>query len=762
MPDTRFPIGRTAAAAATIVLLTFCRDVPQPTEPAAPTPRAAPRPFAATPLLTGTPAYLIGAGDIGTCSSDSDEGTATLLDSLPGTVMALGDNAYVNGTTTEYADCYEPTWGRHKARTRPAAGERDYAQSGAAAYFAYFGAAAGDPAKGYYSYELGGWHVIVLNSNLPMNTINAQYKWLKADLAASATQCTVAYWHLPRFYSSGSTGGVHSSVKPAWDLLYAYGAELVVNADSRYYERFAPQTPLGEADPAYGIRQITAGTGGAARSVYSTIRENSEVRNNDTPGVVRLALGTGEYAWEFVPIAGKTFTDAGTTACHGAPLAIAVAGGPYMGEALITFDGSASSDPQGDKLTTYEWDFGDGSTGTGVAASHTYVADGQYTATLIVVDALGNRSVPSHAAVTIADYAPVVSAGPSQQVVPVGLPSSMAVSFTDLGVEDNPWAWTIAWGDGTTDAGTTQTQGVSFTVNHAFPGLGSYTAILSVTDKDGATGSDTTTITIASPELGTVILAAGDISSCSQERDELTARILDTIPGTVFTLGDNVYPEAQRADYVNCFEPTWGRHKGRLFAVLGNHEYTVDAAASFDYFGDRAGPRGLGYYSYNVGNWHIVVINDNLPIGTGSAQDVWLKADLAANPKACTLAMFHQPRFMSADDSYTLRDSRKTIWNRLYAAGAELVLNGHQHFYERFLPMRPDGTRDDATGIQQVIVGVGGENSKTPTVNIWPTSVVRSDHFGVMKLTLHPGRWDWQFVPAKGYTFTDSGSGTCH
>ncbi|HET9010780.1 MAG TPA: PKD domain-containing protein, partial [Gemmatimonadaceae bacterium] len=447
---------------------------------------------------------------------------------------------------------------------------------------------------------------------------------------------------------------------------------------------------------------------------------------------------------------------------HGAPPAIAVAGGPYAGEALVEFDGSGSYDPQGGAIASYEWDFGDGSTGTGVAPSHSYAADGVYTATLVVVDSKGNRSMPSRAQVTIADHAPVVNAGPALQVVPVGLPTSMAVAFSDLGLEDNPWTWTIAWGDGTTDAGSTETQGESFVVNHAYPGVGSYAAILSVTDKDGSTGSDTATITIAPPEEGTVILAAGDIASCGQERDESTARILDSIPGTVFTLGDNVYPDAQHADYVNCFEPTWGRHKGRLFAVLGNHEYTVDPAASFDYFGDRAGPRGLGYYSYNVGDWHIVVINDNLPIGTGSTQDVWLKADLAANPRACTLAMFHQPRFMSADDAYTLRDSRKTLWNRLYAAGAELVLNGHQHFYERFHPMRPDGTRDDATGIQEMIVGVGGESSDAPTVNIWPTSAVRSDHFGVLKLTLLPGRWEWKFIPAKGYSFTDSGSGTCH
>ena len=271
-------------------------------------------PPASSPAVTGTAQILVGAGQIARCDDRKDEATADLLDEIGGTVFTLGDNIRASGTSADYKDCYGPTWGRHKTRTRPAAGDLDYKTSGASGYFGYFGSAAGDPSKGYYSYNLGAWHVVVLNSNTSMSAGSAQERWLKADLAANDNQCTLAYWHHPRF-SSYSTS-VRSSTKPLWDALYAAGADLVINGHYRLYERFAPQAPDGSADPENGIRQITVGTGGHGVEDFDRVRPNSEVRRSGAYGVLKLSLGSGDYAWKFVPIAGQTFTDGGSGICH--------------------------------------------------------------------------------------------------------------------------------------------------------------------------------------------------------------------------------------------------------------------------------------------------------------------------------------------------------------------------------------------------------------------------------------------------------------
>jgi acid phosphatase type 7 len=264
---------------------------------------------------------LVGAGDIANCSLSGDEATATLLDTIAGTVFTLGDNAYSSGTATEYANCYGPTWGRVKARTMPTPGNHEYQTPNASGYFGYFGSAAGDPAKGYYSYDLGDWHIVVLNSNSSCSTISCastspQVQWLKDDLTANTKACTLAYWHHPRF-NSGASHGNNTSVAPFWDVLYQFNADVILNGHEHVYERFAPQTPNAVADAARGIRQFTVGTGGA--NVYtfsSTIQPNSEKRNNTTLGVLKLTLSAGAYRWDFVPVAGGTFTDSGTGSCH--------------------------------------------------------------------------------------------------------------------------------------------------------------------------------------------------------------------------------------------------------------------------------------------------------------------------------------------------------------------------------------------------------------------------------------------------------------
>ena len=274
------------------------------------------------PGALGAEATLVAAGDIASCESTGDEATAALVDARPdATVATLGDTVYEAGTDAEFANCYEPTWGRAKARTRPAVGNHEYATPGAAGYYRYFGAAAGDPAKGYYSYELGDWHVVVLNTNCAIVSCDAgsaQERWLRADLAASTARCTVAYGHHPRF-SSGTQHGSTSEVQPLWQALYDGGVDVSLASHEHVYERFGPQTPGGLADASFGIRHFNVGTGGKSLYSFGTPLPNSEVRDASTSGVLELTLGTGTYSWRFVPVAGQTFTDSGSGACHDAP-----------------------------------------------------------------------------------------------------------------------------------------------------------------------------------------------------------------------------------------------------------------------------------------------------------------------------------------------------------------------------------------------------------------------------------------------------------
>ena len=258
---------------------------------------------------------LVGAGDIAACGNDNAEATAKLLDNIAGTVFTMGDNAYPGGTAASFADCYEPSWGRHKARTRPSPGNHDYRTSGATGYYNYFGANAGPAGQGYYSFDLGDWHIVALNSNISMSAGSTQEQWLRADLAANTKRCTIAYWHHARF-SSGTRHGSDTRSQTVWNDLYSAGAELIVVGHEHNYERFAPQTPTGVADSARGVRQIVVGTGGRGFYPFGTPLPNSEVRNNTTFGVLKLTLSADSYAWAFIPVAGKTFTDSGSGACH--------------------------------------------------------------------------------------------------------------------------------------------------------------------------------------------------------------------------------------------------------------------------------------------------------------------------------------------------------------------------------------------------------------------------------------------------------------
>jgi hypothetical protein len=258
---------------------------------------------------------LVGAGDIAYCGSTGDSATARLLLSISGTVFTTGDNAYDRGTSTEYANCYGPTWGQVRSRTRPVSGNHEYLTSGAAGYFGYFGSRAGTKGKGYYAYNVGSWRIYALNSNcafVSCSSTSAQAAWLKADLAANPRRCVMAYWHHPLF-SSGEHGN-NTTVKPLWNILYAYHADVVVNGHDHDYERFARQTP-GGVRTERGIREFVVGTGGRSHYAWSTIKTNSLARNNTTYGVLKLTLHSTSYSWKFVPVAGKTYTDSGSTVC---------------------------------------------------------------------------------------------------------------------------------------------------------------------------------------------------------------------------------------------------------------------------------------------------------------------------------------------------------------------------------------------------------------------------------------------------------------
>lgn len=266
-------------------------------------------------------ATLIGAGDICVTANVRDAGaTANLIAAEPDAhVFTLGDNSNEIGSAAQYVDCYGSTWGQFLNRTSPAAGNHDYYADGAVSYFRYFGKAAGPPGKGYYSYGLGAWHIIVLNGECSAvggcGRSSPQDRWLVADLAAHPATCTLAYWHQPRFSSGAPGQGSDPVYQRFWEVLYASGADVVLNGHAHDYERFAPQTPWGEASKV-GIREFVVGTGGAGQLPLGTVQPNSEVRHTGTLGVLRLALHASSYDWQFIPVVAEGFADTGTGTCN--------------------------------------------------------------------------------------------------------------------------------------------------------------------------------------------------------------------------------------------------------------------------------------------------------------------------------------------------------------------------------------------------------------------------------------------------------------
>jgi 3',5'-cyclic AMP phosphodiesterase CpdA len=268
----------------------------------------------AGPMAPGDSLVVLAAGDIADCRTQGDEQTAAMLDTLPGMILALGDNAYVDGTETEYRDCYAPTWGRHRARTWPAPGNHDYNTPGAAPYYAYFGDRAGAPERGYYSFGVGEWHVVMLNSNLDVSAGSEQERWLRADLAANPTRCAVAVIHHPLF--SSSWHGSNPPVASLWQALYDAGVDLVLSGHDHVYERFLRMAPDGRPDPERGIRSFVVGTGGARHYPFVRAAPGSAYRLRQSWGVLRLTLRSDRYEWEFLNAGTGQSVDHGGEACR--------------------------------------------------------------------------------------------------------------------------------------------------------------------------------------------------------------------------------------------------------------------------------------------------------------------------------------------------------------------------------------------------------------------------------------------------------------
>ena len=315
--------GSVAAVLGLLVIACTGGATPSPASPSvtasgSPT-HASPEPAASTlaPSSSPEPAVLVGAGDIASCGSNADKATAALLATIDGTVFTAGDNAYDSGSALEFVRCYEPTWGAALDRTLPAPGNHEYVTKGAAGYFHYFGAAAGDPSQGWYARDVGTWRVYVLNSNCwavgGCDSGSPQVRWLRDDLAANPWACTLGIWHHPLF--SSGPHGANITTRPLWQALADAGAEIVVNGHDHDYERFAPQTAAGKADPS-GIVEFVVGTGGRSHYAIEKTVANSAAHDDDTFGVIEFRLYADRWSFQFLPVAGSTFTDSGSGTCH--------------------------------------------------------------------------------------------------------------------------------------------------------------------------------------------------------------------------------------------------------------------------------------------------------------------------------------------------------------------------------------------------------------------------------------------------------------
>lgn len=262
----------------------------------------------------------------------------------------------------------------------------------------------------------------------------------------------------------------------------------------------------------------------------------------------------------------------------------------------------------------------------------------------------------------------------------------------------------------------------------------------------------------AQPEA--VLLAAGDIAQCGVPGAALTAAVIEQTPGVVLAVGDLAYPKGSPKDFERCFAPTWGKFKERILPAPGNHEYlTPGAAGYFEYFGNRAGEAGKSYYSVDIGQWHIVSLDSNIDAGPGSDQLRWLQKDLSENRLSCVLAFWHHPRFSSGwhGDNAGMAPA----WKMLYERRASVVISGHDHNYERFAPLDANGRPNEGRGIRSFVVGSGGAKLVDFSVRGESSEAWNGSSWGVLKLSLYPDSYAWEFLPVGSGGFRDSGTGPC-
>ena len=256
-----------------------------------------------------------------------------------------------------------------------------------------------------------------------------------------------------------------------------------------------------------------------------------------------------------------------------------------------------------------------------------------------------------------------------------------------------------------------------------------------------------------------VILAAGDIASCSSGAPS-TARLLDSLQGQIIVIGDAAYRTSRDPNpYLTCYDSTWGRHLNRTRVAMGNHDYEPRHVRQyFSYFGDAAGPQPGGYYSNTAGSWFVITLNSNLDLGPKSRQGRWLAQELAASTTKCTMVVMHHPRFSSGP--HTPYWTARSVFRALDSAGVDVLLTAHDHIYERFAPMNDEGKRDDH-GVRQFIVGTGGSGLYAITRAATNSEARTDENFGILKLTLRPDSYAWEFIPVRPDGFTDSGTDSC-
>jgi PKD repeat protein len=479
-----------------------------------------------TRALALSTVVVAGAGDICDSTPNDCKATSDLIVNInPVAVFTAGDNAYSNGTLSEFNTRYHPNWGRFKSKTKPTPGNHEYGTSSAAGYFDYFNGSgvqtglAGDRSKGYYSWDVGDWHFVALNTVSNGSISSTQLNWLKQDLAANTKPCTAAYFHHPR-WSTGNYSG-YSGVQSAYTELYNAKADLILVGHDHNYQRSKKINASG-AVAADGFRQILIGTGG--RDFYAfeaTSTTIAEVRNASTWGVLKLTLSATGYTADFVPVAGKTFTDRVTGTCNKAGGNVApVANFTTSTNGLTATFTDTSSDSDG-SIASRSWNFGDGSTSTVANPSRTYAASGTYNVTLTVTDN-GGLSHSKTAAVTVSggNVAPVANFSVST--------SGLTATFTDSSSDSDGSIASRSWNFGDGSSSTLTSPSKTYAV------AGTYNVTLTVTDNGGLTHSKTTAVTVGS--TGNIAPVANFTSSVSG----LTASFTDTSTdsdGSIVTRG---------------------------------------------------------------------------------------------------------------------------------------------------------------------------------------------------------------------------------